>query len=326
MTLVNSFVIIVTCSILLIYFVNAYLINKNYLAVFNFIILSESVTLTFFFGKFPFIYSFPLILVSFIYFNKSINNSQNLNHKLYKSSLVASRFYPFLKLFGYFLIIFIINYEYFSDKTFSSNDLLIFLLALLSIFYSRLSLQYSKETDFALIFTLMLVCFFLVPRFFLKIIEGEVGEESEKIYDPTKLVYLFLGLPMEIILSKLGFLVSADGLDFTFYRIDSKVPDKVIIGESCSGIVSVKIFISALTSYLLVHFRRFNSIFVSLLIIGLILSYISNLLRMMIIILIGIYYGMDSLLLAHEYFGWILFTIWMLIFWPLVDNLIKVGE
>ena len=56
----------------------------------------------------------------------------------------------------------------------------------------------------------------------------------------------------------------------------------------------------------------------SLLTVGIVVSYISNIIRMAILVLLGHYFGMSVLQTAHETIGWVIFTIWMLAFWPFV--------
>jgi len=48
--------------------------------------------------------------------------------------------------------------------------------------------------------------------------------------------------------------------------------------------------------------------------------YIMNILRVIILILTGYYYGVDSMMFVHEHLGWILFVAGMSIFWYLVFN------
>ena len=88
------------------------------------------------------------------------------------------------------------------------------------------------------------------------------------------------------------------------------------IAESCSGIYSIIVFISALISYLIIDYRNLkihNSFLI--LMLGIIISYLSNLVRMTIIILSGHYRGMEFLLFVHQYIGWLIFTLWIMIFW-----------
>ena len=55
--------------------------------------------------------------------------------------------------------------------------------------------------------------------------------------------------------------------------------------------------------------------------LGLIISYMANILRMAMIILAGHYWGMDALEFVHSYLGWLLFTGWMLLFWLVFESL-----
>ena len=55
-----------------------------------------------------------------------------------------------------------------------------------------------------------------------------------------------------------------------------------------------------------------------ILVIGILTSYLANILRMAIITGIGKLYGTDALLSAHAYAGWLIFLAWIIPFWYLV--------
>ncbi len=92
----------------------------------------------------------------------------------------------------------------------------------------------------------------------------------------------------------------------------------VLITEMCSGIYSVYIFISAFAAYVLTEYRTWNANVTLLLLIGVMTAYTANLLRMYAIVLVGIYWGEESLYWAHENFGWLIFLIWIGIFWNIL--------
>ena len=59
---------------------------------------------------------------------------------------------------------------------------------------------------------------------------------------------------------------------------------------------------------------------VNFLFFGFILAYLSNLVRMALIILTGHYYGHESLIFVHKYLGWLIFTSWCLLFWFIYEK------
>ena len=47
---------------------------------------------------------------------------------------------------------------------------------------------------------------------------------------------------------------------------------------------------------------------------------------MVLIVLVGHYFGLDTMLFVHEYLGWIIFTIWVFLFWILMDKILNNAE
>ena len=54
--------------------------------------------------------------------------------------------------------------------------------------------------------------------------------------------------------------------------------------------------------------------------IGIMLSYVANIFRMSLIIVVGHYYGYEALEFTHANLGWI-FHFWIFIFWKLLEYL-----
>ncbi len=108
--------------------------------------------------------------------------------------------------------------------------------------------------------------------------------------------------------------------------MDAGIYRTVFIGKSCAGINSLKIFVAALISFIASEYRIFDSRAIFLLTLGIIVAYVSNLLRMLIIVLIGHYWGLNLMLLVHEYAGWIIFTFWVFMFFLLVNTIYEKEE
>ena len=47
---------------------------------------------------------------------------------------------------------------------------------------------------------------------------------------------------------------------------------------------------------------------------------------MTIIIIVGHYYGIESLLWTHENIGWMIFTIWLIIFWQILSYIENISK
>ena len=94
----------------------------------------------------------------------------------------------------------------------------------------------------------------------------------------------------------------------------------VAIGYACSGVESMSIFIAAVIAYFFA--KKDWTVFKAgkFLFIGVAVLYIMNILRVIIIILVGYFRGMDDMMFVHTHLGWLFFVIAMSFFWYLVLN------
>ena len=92
----------------------------------------------------------------------------------------------------------------------------------------------------------------------------------------------------------------------------------VSIGYACSGIESISVFISAVVAYF-ISAKKYNLIKnAKYMLIGVTVLYILNVFRLVIIILVGYYYGVSEMMFVHANLGWIMFVLSMAIFWYFV--------
>src|SRR5207247_92364 len=97
----------------------------------------------------------------------------------------------------------------------------------------------------------------------------------------------------------------------------------VVITTACSGIYSFGIFASAFVAFVLTEFDRFRPKVLALLALGFLTAYAANILRMVLIVLFGVYSdtpqdSVNNLLVAHSNLGWLIFLGWIALFWGLV--------
>jgi exosortase/archaeosortase family protein len=90
------------------------------------------------------------------------------------------------------------------------------------------------------------------------------------------------------------------------------------ISAYCAGLYSFSIFMAAFFSFVLVFERLRTRVLVIVLALGLLVAYLGNLFRMVIIGIVGYYRGIDALLWAHQNVGWIIFLSWSAVFWYLL--------
>src|SRR2546427_420754 len=139
-----------------------------------------------------------------------------------------------------------------------------------------------------------------------------------------RLVRLFPMLGVMILAADLLYnlkLSASPGLTFVPQHLGIQVT--VIITTACSGIYSFGIFASAFLAFVLTEFRRPTKSTWLLLSLGLVTSYAANVLRMVVIVLIGYYTdtpgtALQNLLVAHSYAGWLIFLGWIALFWSLL--------
>ena len=88
-------------------------------------------------------------------------------------------------------------------------------------------------------------------------------------------------------------------------------------------IYTASIFLSAFITFILLEYRRFDRKVGLLIGLGIFTSYLANLFRMTIIVLVGHYYDTDPVNLtnlswAHTNAGWLIFLAWIIPFWWLM--------
>ena len=323
------FFIVTVVSILFLCAFNYFVKDLDIKFLINFVFLSESFVLTFFFAKFPFFLSVFIALASFYYIidvgkKRRLDFYSNSNNEDYAFSPYLIQHF---RSVGITLILCVLVYEFFADRKFSSDDLIVIIIATIYIFYKKIPVQFKSERDFILLFLSLSAFFFVLPNVIHKIKTGTIGEDStENIFDSDKIVFYFMGLPLSNLLSTLGYNVFASGNMIIYEDLEAGLTRQVGIVRSCSGIDSIQLFIAALTSYVWVEKRKFDIDFILILLIGLLASFIANLMRMAIIILAGHYWGLDAMFWMHKYIGWLIFTFWIFIIWIFLAKYINVTQ
>jgi archaeosortase C (PEF-CTERM variant) len=92
----------------------------------------------------------------------------------------------------------------------------------------------------------------------------------------------------------------------------------VSVGYACSGIESISVFYSAVIAYF-ISVKEYDIIkIIKYLLTGGVLLYVANILRIIIIIITGYYYGVSQMMFVHTHLGWIFFVLSMTAFWYIV--------
>ena len=158
-----------------------------------------------------------------------------------------------------------------------------------------------------------------VPLLLLEYVVYVLGLDYEETN--AKFLENLLVKPLSKLFSLFGIYTIADGQTLyyeTFY--DSSRLHKVHIVNSCSGIYSVIVFISALISYLIARNAKFTYFTLFQILLGTFIAYLCNILRMFVIVLVGVFEGDEALYWAHKNVGWIIFLIWISLFWQFMET------
>jgi len=92
----------------------------------------------------------------------------------------------------------------------------------------------------------------------------------------------------------------------------------VNVAYACSGLESISVFFSAILAYF-ISIREYNIRQIAkYLLIGILILYPINLMRIVTIVLVGYYCGAYEMLLVHSYLGMMIFVLSMTAFWYIV--------
>ena len=212
-----------------------------------------------------------------------------------------------------------------------TEDTIVLLAAGFLLGYRFVPIRFARERDFVLLFFLFLNAILVLPLLVARVYFADL-ERSVDLYSWTALapetsaVLQLLGVP-NTVHAVAG--STAPGLTFTLERVPIEVT--VVITTACSGIYSFGIFASAFIAFTLTEFSHPSRRVWLLLGFGLLAAYIANILRMVIIVLIGYYTdsgqtNLQNMLLAHSYAGWLIFLAWISLFWTVLFKFLRPAQ
>ncbi len=181
-------------------------------------------------------------------------------------------------------------------------------LVLLSPFLLR---KFRVETAFSLLFIGLVVLLLVVPQAVTSIHE-DTGSSVGGWY-----VHYMLAAPFAGILNLIGIDASSSG-NIVSMQFHDGTTQVLSISAYCAGLYSFSIFLAAFASFVLVFERLSTKNLSIVLVLGLLIAYLGNLFRMVVIGIVGYYNGLDALLWTHENVGWMIFLGWSAVFWYLV--------
>ena len=108
--------------------------------------------------------------------------------------------------------------------------------------------------------------------------------------------------------------IQTHGIIISFNAVNSAIMN-IGIDNSCSGIWSLGAFTLAMLLVLIV-FPHITKKWLTYFVVGFAVTYALNILRILLVCAVGYYTGnYETVMFAHTHIGWILFTIWMIVFW-----------
>ena len=235
------------------------------------------------------------------------------------------RLIPYFPILGIAIVVadLVYNTALSASPTLLTEDTIVLLGAGALISYGFVPNRFVKERDFVLVFFIMLNAVLVVPLLIARAFYADF-ERSVDVYS-----WVALAPETGAVLSLLGVSntvhavsgSTAPGLTFAPQKLSIQVT--IVITTACSGIYSFGIFASAFVAFVLTEYERSSRWMWALLGLGFLASYAANVLRMVVIVLVGYLTDtsttdLQNMLIAHSYAGWIIFLAWLTLFWGLL--------
>jgi exosortase/archaeosortase family protein len=224
-------------------------------------------------------------------------------------------------LFGFLLLIsWSIWKIYVTDSTnLRMQDIIVTLMSLSFILYYSGSVRYQLQKDFVVLYLIFLTFVFVVIWNLYEVVSGESYSRANAYSE-----FYFVTTPVTVILNLIGVEASAQ-LDLSGHGLSNLIQfeygDRSIllgIGSGCSGLYSAGLFFSAFLAFVLVRYRKVDRYILAGLAVGLALTWVANIFRMVVTVLVGSVYGPPALVAFHMYFGILLFIAVISVFWFLI--------
>jgi exosortase/archaeosortase family protein len=193
------------------------------------------------------------------------------------------------------------------------------------IAYNYIPEKFAFARDFFVFFLGLLFLILVFPPIFYELVMGSGGSaQATKILlaDPVSWILNVGGIDSYTLI---GPSVETGG-EVAYVYFPLKANGEIAgvgVGEACSGIYTASIFLAAFITFVLIEYKRFD-IKVGIIIgLGVLTTYIANIFRMTIIVLVGHYYDSDPINLSslnwtHINAGWLIFMAWIVPFWWLM--------
>jgi len=256
---------------------------------------------------------------------ETIGTNESLANRFLRRVTFGGRLVPLFPAMGVGIVLADLAYNFTLSATpgLYTEDTIVLLAAASLMGYGFVPDRFSRERDFVLVFSLCLNGILVVPLLATRAFYADF-ERSVDLYS-----WIALAPQTSAVLNLVGVANSvhtvpgstAPGLTFQPQHLPTQVT--VVITTACSGIYSFGIFAAAFVSFVATEYNRLSRKVLLLMGVGLVAAYAANVLRMVVIVLVGYYTDtpgtdLQNMLVAHSSAGWIIFLAWISLFWALV--------
>ncbi len=255
--------------------------------------------------------------------------SDNLAGKLIHRATLNGRLMDLMPVAGVAAIVLVVTYNLVrtGELQLGSNDYVALLLGATMLAYNYIPQKFAAERDFAFLFFAFLFAILVLPTTLYEMEYGALTDANLSATDTPWTEWL-LTRPTSGMLSLFGV---DNWLDPNAHNIINYIDgdgfrQAVSIGLSCTGLYSVTIFISAFGAFVAIEYKKFDRRVAALLLVGVVMAWYANVIRMTIIVVVGVHYGSEALLWTHNNAGIFIFMAWILLFWGIMFKVLGVGD
>ena len=247
----------------------------------------------------------PLILI-YMHYTK---------YKILKDSTGTSKINVYRCCLGFILVVMDIAYNLYTGDVFGILDYAVLSIGFFIILLNMNLLQFLKlDEEMTSFITYFLFVFISLHVFLFLGLNTILNTTTNPIFVPMthvsgRVSAFFLNFiePTTIVEESKRFTIYFSGFNVT-------------IGTPCSGVQSITVFLSAILAYFIAN-RKFGIKKICLYTVaGMCILFFMNVLRIMILAMIGYYISGKAMMLFHTHLGWILFVLAMMLFWYLVTR------
>lgn len=199
------------------------------------------------------------------------------------------------------------------------EDFIVTLFGISLVLYNEGPSKYAMQKDFVVLYLMFLTIVFAV---IWKTYTIASGDSYHRINAYSE--YYFITVPVVSLLRMFGVDVTSE-LDASSHGMSNYITFEyqgrhvlLGIGEGCSGLYSAGLFFSAFLAFVLVRYRKVDLRILAGLSLGFIVTWASNIFRMVITVMVGSAYGAGALATFHSYFGIVVFLVFITIFMMLI--------